>query len=177
MPRFDEIQGPIRPRPGHRGGAKGPVVLILLFLIVSALGIFLVIWDGRAAESESDANPTASSVEGNLAQLAAWAAEPIKGWIATNGAVPDDAEGAKLLTAMLATKPRPDFFPPTPAAPDGNPSYRKTNNGFEIVFPGRDGKPVTCAFSSEGAYEGATGLGEFTEEDESVRDPLEGVAR
>ncbi len=162
--------------PRHRGGAKGPVVLVLLFVVVSALGIFLVIWDGREAESESDANPTTSSVEGNLAQLANWAAEPIKGWIATNGSAPSNEEGAKLLTAMLASKPRPDFFPPTPAAPGGNPSYQKTNNGFEIVFPGRDGKPVTCAFSSEGAYEGATGLGTFTEDDDLVNDPLEGVA-
>jgi hypothetical protein len=154
----------------------GPVVLVLLFLVVAALGIFLVIWDGRKAESESDANPTVGSVEGNLAQLASWASEPIRGWIATNGSPPDNAEGAKLMAAMLASKARPVFYPPTPAAPDGNPSYQKTNNGFEIVFPGRDKKPVVCSFTSEGAYEGATGLGEFTEDDNSVKDPLEGVA-
>ena len=58
----------------------------------------------------------------------------------------------------------------------GNPTYRISNNGFEIVFPGRDKKPVVCAFTSKGAYEGATGLGEFTEDDNSVKDPLEGVA-
>lgn len=154
----------------------GPLVLVLLFLVVSALGIFLVIWDGREAESESDANPTVGSVEGNLAQLANWAATPIKGWIATKGTAPGNDEGAKLLASMLVSNPRPVFYPPTPAAPDGNPSYQNTNNGFEIVFPGRDKKPVVCSFTSEGAYEGATGLGEFTEDDNSVKDPLEGVA-
>ena len=118
-------------------------------------------------------NPPAGSVEGNMAQQALWAANPIKGYIAKNKEVPSDEEGAKLLET-LKDSPPPVFFPPTPAG-NGNPSYRRTNNGFEIVFPGSEGKPVVCSFSSEGAYEGATGLGAFTSEDDSVKDPLEGT--
>ena len=119
--------------------------------------------------------PPVGSVEGNLNQLANWASEPIRGWIKTEGAVPTDKKGSELLKE-LAKKPHPVFYPPTPVEPDGNPTYRKTNNGFDLVFPGRDGKPVVCSFSSTGVYEGATGLGAFTSETNSVKNPLEGVA-
>lgn len=159
----------------RRGGAAGPVVLILLFLVAGALGIFLVIWDGQAGQAQINANPPAGSVEGNLAQQAIWAASPIKGYIAKNKGVPSDEEGAKLLDT-LRKRPPPTFYPPTPAG-TGNPTYRKTNNGFEIIFPGTDGKPVVCSFSSEGAYEGATGLGAFTSQEDSVKNPLEGTTQ
>ena len=164
------------PRNGkpRRGGSLAPVVLILVLLVIGALAIFLVIWDGRDAQQTLDENPPAGSVEANLEKLANWAAEPIQGWIATKGATPSDEEGKTLLAGL---KDRPTLYPPTPASPEGNPEYRITNNGFEIVFPGTDGKPVVCSFSSEGAYEGATGLGTFTSEDNSVEDPLEGTPR
>lgn len=159
----------------RRGSVQALVVLVLLFLIAGALGIFLVIWDGQAGQKAIDDNPPAGSVEGNLAQQANWAAEPIKDYIAKNKSLPSDEEGTKMVQ-MPRKRPPPTFYPPTPAG-TGNPTYRKTNNGFEIVFPGTDGKPVVCSFSSEGAYEGATGLGAFTSEDNSVEDPLESAPR
>jgi hypothetical protein len=159
----------------RRGGSLAPVVLIVLFLVIGALAVLLVVWDGRSGETQINEDPPSGSVEGNLAQLANWAVEPIRGWIATNGAVPDAEKGTALLEE-LQKKGRPTFYPPTPASPEGNPTYRISNNGFEIVFPGRSGKPVVCSFSSAGAYEGATGMEGFTGENDSVNDPLEGVA-
>ena len=157
----------------RRGNIGGVIVLVVLFLVVAAVGVFLVIWDGRAGQAEIDSNPPAGSVEGNLAQQANWASGPIREYISKNGKVPSAEEGNKLLSA-LKNSPPPVFYPPTPAG-TGNPSYRITNNGFELVFPGTDGKPVVCSFSSAGAYEGATGLGTFTDEQNSVENPLEGV--
>ena len=159
----------------RRGGAMGLVVLVLIFLIAGALGVFLVLWDGQAGQEQINKNPPAGSVEGNLALQADWAAGPVRAYIRKNKEVPSDEEGAKLLEE-LQERPPPTFYPPTPAG-TGNPTYRKTNNGFEIVFPGTDGKPVVCSFSSEGAYEGATGLGAFTSEENSVKNPLEGTPR
>ena len=109
----------------RRGSAAAPFVLILLFLIAGALGIFLVIWDGQAGQKLIDTNPPAGSVEGNLAQQANWAASPIKGFIAKNRALPSNEEGAELLKA-LQNSPPPAFYPPTPAG-SGNPTYKKTN--------------------------------------------------
>ena len=159
----------------RRGGAKALVVLVLLFLVAGALGIFLVLWDGQAGQAQINAAPPAGSVEGNLAQQAIWVSRPVRKYIAKNKAVPSDEEGAELLKIIRETPP-PIYYPPTPVGP-GNPTYRKTNNGFDIVFPGLDGKPVVCSFSSEGAYEGATGLGAFTSEENSVKNPLEGTTQ
>lgn len=174
------MQGPtMRIFPGtngvqRRGNLGGLIVLVVLFVVVVAVGVFLVIWDGRAGQAEIDSNPPAGSVEGNLAQQANWASAPLRDYISKNGSLPSVEEGNQLL-AGLKNSPPPVFYPPTPAT--GNPTYRISNNGFELVFPGADGKPVVCSFSSTGAYEGATGLGAFTDEQDSVEDPLKDVPR
>ena len=160
-------------RVQRRGNIGGLIVLVVLFVVVAAVGVFLVIWDGRAGQAQVDADPPAGSVEGNLAQQANWASAPIRGYIQKNGKLPSVEEGNQLL-AGLKNSPPPVFYPPTPAG-TGNPTYRISNNGFELVFPGTDGKPVVCAFSNAGAYEGATGLGAFTDEQQSVNNPLKDV--
>ena len=160
----------------RRGKAVAAIVLVLIFIIVAVLGVLLTIWDGRAGQTFTDEDPPVGSVEGNLAQLANWASTPIRDWIESKGSVPSDQQGEKILQEELPKRPYPVFYPPTPVEPDGNPTYKKTNNGFDLVFPGRNGKPVVCSFSSAGAYEGATGLGAFASEAESVNNPLEGVA-
>jgi hypothetical protein len=157
----------------RRGNVGGLIVLVVLFVVVAAVGVFLVIWDGQAGQAQIDADPPAGSVEGNLAQQANWASGPIRGYIKKNSKLPSVEEGNALL-AGLKNSPPPVFYPPTPAG-TGNPTYRISNNGFELVFPGTEGKPVICSFSSAGAYEGATGLGSFTAEQESVENPLKGV--
>lgn len=157
----------------RKGGAKPAVILTIVILIVSVLAIWMVVIDGRTEENQIDQSPPTGSVEGNLAKLAAWAAEPIFVTIESTGKLPDDAQGTELLK-KLADKARPTFYPPTPASPDGNPRYRNTNNGFDIIFPGRDGKPVVCSFSAQGAYEGATGEEAANEENDNVNDPLTG---
>ena len=154
----------------RRGGAGGPIILILLFIIVSALGVILVVADGQMGQQEINLSPPAGSVEGNMAQQANWTVAPIVNFISKNDRLPDEAEGAKLLQ-LLSGQTQPRYFPPTPAE-DGNPSYRKTKEGFEIVFTVPKAKDVVCMFSAAGAYEGATGLGAFTEEDDAVEDPL-----
>ena len=160
-------------RVQRRGNVGGLIVLVVLFVVVAAVGVFLVIWDGQAGQAQIDTDPPAGSVEGNLAQQANWASSPIREFIKKNGALPSNQEGNTLL-AGLKNSPPPVFYPPTPAG-TGNPTYRISNNGFELVFPGTDGKPVVCTFSSAGAYEGATGLGAFTDEQQSVENPLKGV--
>lgn len=160
-------------RVKRRGNIGGLIVLVVLFVVVAAVGVFLVIWDGRAGQAQIAINPPAGSMEGNLAQQANWASSPIRGFINKNGKLPGNEEGNTLL-AGLKNSPPPVFYPPT-AAGTGNPTYRISNNGFELVFPGTDGKPVVCTFSSGGAYEGATGLGAFTDEKQSVENPLKGV--
>ena len=157
----------------RRGNVGGLIVLVVLFVVVAAVGVFLVIWDGQAGQAQIDADPPAGSVEGNLAQQANWASGPIRDYIKKNSKLPSMEEGNALL-AGLKNSPPPVFYPPTPAG-TGNPTYRIFNNGFELVFPGTEGKPVVCTFSSAGAYEGATGLGSFTAEQESVENPLKGV--
>ena len=157
----------------RRGNVGGLIVLVVLFVVVAAVGVFLVIWDGQAGQAQIDADPPAGSVEGNLAQQANWASGPIRDYIKKNSKLPSMEEGNALL-AGLKNSPPPVFYPPTPAG-TGNPTYRISNNGFELVFPGTEGKPVVCTFSSAGAYEGATGLGSFTAEQESVENPLKGV--
>ena len=157
----------------HRGGAKPAIILTIVILIVSILAIYMVVIDGRAETTKIDQSPPIGSVDGNLAKLAAWAAEPIFASFESTGKLPDDAQGAELMK-KLAAKARPTFTPPTPASPDGNPTYRNTNNGFDIIFPGRDGKPVVCSFSAQGAYEGATGEEAANEDNDNVNDPLTG---
>ena len=159
----------------RRGNVGGLIVLVTLFVVVSAVGVFLVIWDGQAGQAQIDADPPAGSVEGNLAQLANWTSGPIRGYINKNDKVPSNEEGNQLLTDRKNSPP-PVFYPPAPVG-DGNPTYRISNNGFELVFPGTEGKPVVCRFSDAGAYEGATGLGAFTSEQNSVEDPLKDVPR
>jgi len=170
----------VQSTPAHRtrirridrtGSAKPVVIFVIVALVVASLATFMVVVDGRAEERQIEQSPPKGSVEGNLAMLAAWAAEPIRAAIESTGSLPDEEAGGKLLES-LASKARPEFYPPTPASPDGNPTYRITNNGFELVFPGREGKPVVCRFSSEGAYEGATGEEAANEADNSVADPL-----
>ena len=158
------------PRQVRRGGLGGPIILILLFIIVSALGVILVVADGQLGQQEINQNPPAGSVEGNMAQQANWTAAPIVNFISKNDRLPDDAEGAKLLQSLSGmTEPR--YSPPTPAE-GGTPGYRKAEEGFEIVFTVPKAKDVVCMFSAAGAYEGATGLGTFTEEDDAMEDPL-----
>ena len=154
----------------RRGGAGGAIILILLFIIVSALGVILVVADGQVGQQEINQAPPAGSVEGNMAQQANWTAAPIVNFISKNNALPDEAEGAKLLQS-LSGMTEPKYFPPTPAE-GGKPGYRKTKDGFEIVFTMPEAKDVVCRFSAAGAYEGATGLGTFTEEDDAMEDPL-----
>ena len=159
----------------RRGGAGGAIILILLFIIVSALGVILVVADGQLGQQELNQTPPAGSVEGNMAQQANWTAAPIVNFISKNDRLPDDVEGAKLLQSLSGmTEPR--YFPPTPAE-GGKPGYRKTNEGFEIVFTMPKAKDVVCRFSAAGAYEGATGLGAFTEEDDAMEDPLKDPLR
>jgi hypothetical protein len=154
----------------RRGGAGGPIILILLFIIVSALGVILVVADGQLGQQELNQTPPAGSEEGNMAKQANWTAAPIVNFISKNDRLPDDAEGAKLLQSLSGmTEPR--YSPPTPAE-GGTPSYRKAEEGFEIVFTVPKAKDVVCMFSAAGAYEGATGLGTFTEEDDAMEDPL-----
>ena len=163
------------PRQVRRGGLGGPIILILLFIIVSALGVILVVADGQLGQQEINQNPPAGSVEGNMAQQANWTAAPIVNFISKNDRLPDDAEGAKLLQSLSGmTEPR--YFPPTPAE-GGKPGYRKAREGFEIVFTMPKAKDVVCRFSAAGAYEGATGLGDFTEEDDAMEDPLKDPLR
>ena len=159
----------------RRGGAGGAIILILLFIIFSALGVILVVADGQLGQQEINQMPPAGSVEGNMAQQANWTAAPIVNVISKNDRLPDEAEGAKLLQS-LSGMTEPKYFPPTPAE-GGNPSYRKTKDGFEIVFNMPKAKDVICRFSAAGAYEGATGLGAFTEEDDAMEDPLKDPLR
>lgn len=159
----------------RRGGAGGPIILILLFIIFAALGVILVVADGQLGQQQINQSPPPGSVEGNMAQQANWTAAPIVNFIASNGRTPDDAEGAKLLQSLTGMT-QPKYFPPTPAE-DGKPSYRKTKKGFEILFSVPEGKDVVCTFSAEGSYEGATGLGSFTEEDDAAENPLEDAPR
>ncbi|HAW95213.1 MAG: hypothetical protein CMJ33_03700 [Phycisphaerae bacterium] len=159
------------------GGTGGPIILILLFIIVAAM--FLILWgadeDGRAGQRAIDESSPAGTVEGNMAQQANWTAAPIVNFISKNDRLPDEAEGAKLLQS-LSGMTEPKYFPPTPAE-GGNPSYRKTNDGFEIVFTMPEAKDVVCRFSAAGVYEGATGLGAFTEEDDAMEDSLKDPLR
>ena len=163
------------PRRVRRGGLGGPIILILLFIIVGALGVILVVADGQLGQQEINQNPPAGSVEGNMAQQANWTAAPIVNFISKNDRLPDDAEGAKLLQTLTG-QTQPKYFPPTPAE-NGKPSYRKTKEGFEIVFTVPKAKDVVCRFSAAGTYEGATGLGAFTEEDDAMENPLKDPLR
>ena len=110
-----------------------------------------------------------------MALQANWTAAPIVNFISKNNRLPDEAEGAKLLES-LTNMAQPKYFPPAPAK-DGKPGYRKTKEGFEIVFTVPKGKDVVCTFSEAGAYEGATGLGAFTEENDAAENPLEDAPR
>ena len=159
----------------RRGNLGGPIILVTLFVLVSVVGVVLVLWDGQAGQARINAEPPAGSVEGNLAQQANWYASPIRDYIAKNGKLPSESEGATLLSGDRGSAP-PVFYPPTPAG-NAKPTYRQVDDGFELVFPGTDGKPVVCRFSAEGAYEGATGLGEFTKEKQGERNPLKGTPR
>ena len=165
----------MRGSASRRGNLGGPIILVTLFVLVSVVGVVLVIWDGRAGQAQIDAQPPAGSVEGNLAQQANWYAAPIRTYIRKNGKLPDAEEGGSLLSAKRSS-PTPVFYPPTPAG-TSEPSYKPLDDGFELVFPGTDGKPVVCRFSEQGAYEGATGLGEFSSQKNEVRNPLKDVPR
>ena len=57
-------------RVQRRGNVGGLIVLVVLFVVVAAVGVFLVIWDGQAGQAQIDTDPPAGSVEGNLAQQA-----------------------------------------------------------------------------------------------------------
>jgi hypothetical protein len=71
---------------------------------------------------------------------------------------------------------KPKYYYPTPAE-SGKSGYRKAREGFEIVFTMPKAKDVVCRFSARGTYEGATGLGTFTEEDDAMEDPLKDPLR
>ena len=95
------------------GSAKPIVIFVIVAAVVASLATFMVIFDGRTEERQIDQSPPEGSVEGNLANLAAWAAEPIRAAIESTGEVPGEDEGGKLLES-LASKARPEFYPPLP---------------------------------------------------------------
>ena len=159
--------------PSRRGNATPMAALVILFLLAAILGIALVLYDGAEGTANEARNPPVGSVEGNLAAHAIAKSLVIKQFLNTNGSLPTDTEGTALIAAN--TQPRAELSPPAPIK-NGNPTYRKTNNGFELVFAGVSGKPVVCAFSAQGAYEGATGLDEFMDENQQTVGDTEGGA-
>ena len=89
------------------GSAKPIVIFVIVAAVVASLATFMVIFDGRTEERQIDQSPPEGSVEGNLANLAAWAAEPLRR-DRIDGEVPGEDEGGKLLES-LASKARPEF--------------------------------------------------------------------
>ena len=82
----------------------------------------------------------------------------------------DDAEGTKRLQS-LCRMTEPKFYRPTSAEGDKS-SDRKAKEGCEIVFTIPKDRDVASRFSSAGAYDGAKGLGTFTEVDDAMKDHL-----
>lgn len=87
----------------------------------------------------------------------------------------DDAEGTKRLQS-LCRMTEPKFYRPTSAEGDKS-SDRKAKEGCEIVFTIPKDRDVACRFSPAGAYDGAAGLGTFTEVDDAMKDHLKDPLR